>query len=58
LAKYYEHQLKDYLRAKLVVEEAIEQLNKAVINVDLKNKRHHQLQYRLKRIHRKMTGNQ
>ncbi|MEA1939129.1 MAG: ribonuclease H-like domain-containing protein [Candidatus Caldatribacteriota bacterium] len=45
LAKYYEHYLKDYRKAKLIVEEALN----IVENIFLKEK----LKYRLKRIKRK-----
>lgn len=53
LAKYYEHQLKDYSKAFLMVEEALLQLEREHINPENKNQWQKALQYRLDRIKRK-----
>jgi len=53
LAKYYEHQLKDYSKARIIVEEALTQLNRKYVSLENKEKFRKMLQYRLKRIIRK-----
>ncbi|MFW6148414.1 MAG: ribonuclease H-like domain-containing protein [Atribacterota bacterium] len=53
LAKYYEHQLKDYSRAIKVVEEAMSRLEKQNIDPENKDKWLKALSYRLERIQRK-----
>ncbi len=53
LAKYYEHQLKDYSKALIMVEEALSRLERENIAPESKNKWQQAFHYRLERIKRK-----
>jgi uncharacterized protein len=53
LAKYYEHRLKDYSKARIVAEEALLQLDKKDLDPESKGKWQQQLHHRLERIKRK-----
>ena len=57
LAKYYEHQKKDYVRAENIIEEALQRLNRENISWSIKDEWRKALHYRLVRIKKKQeTG--
>ena len=56
LAKYYEHQLKDYSKAQIIVEEALTKLDKKYVSLENKEKFRKMLRYRLERIIRKQES--